>query len=815
MAMLLETQPRKHPLNNKNPRPPLRQVDGKNDSLRSELNEFAKGAMRRELVRFKEELLRGLGRCESFRSGSDLQRALDRTPSPSEGALENVSPRSIWEPLLWKADVEWKPTQPSSARDIVLKPQAPVPYAQLDTEEPNLLKDQYQYFYRDRPKHECGSDLSLEELNELSDTLTERERVLKEIIANLSLMSSNRMKPYNDEMEEVKEAKEKCLQKIEIFNDALLSEGPPPVGPRWLRWVDSYWFSIICNVVVALNLAEMLAQGHVHNMGISFKVFDQLFLIWYAGELGLKTWYRQRALFIGRLSTVWWNWLDLAIVVCGVLDQWLVPLVQRISGNGGGGLGIPIDTNHLRGLRFLRLFRVVRVLKLVKGLMHADLSWVEGGKFEAFLTGVITANAFVMSLELDYDECCGVFWKALENVFLIIYFLEISIKFKRWGCNFFCHPEQWAWNCLDFVIVVGAVTDLWLLPLIDIIYCSFTGKSGTLDLGTYGNFLSLLRMMRLLRILRLVRLVREIKPLYRLIVGVTEALRAMMWVLVLTLIILYAGAILFTSGVGKGYLYGGNPPPGSDKGFSTVARSLFSLFKLMNGDIDVVVPICNTLTGKLLFIMFMVLSNWAVLAILTSVVSDNMIAASARTIQEDEDAAREAANEATMRRLFTLFGEIDSDRSGEISEVEWKKTLDDEGLQHELLDASGLGLEDLLDLYECFAVEVTTHEDEGGSGTTRRVLKYRDFVENMKYESQVADKRSVLHIMNRLRTMEGRLDTRLRNIESKTPTIAERLESRRNSIRRDSLISKEAAGVQGVANGERYLSNQSAPPKLR
>merc|ERR1712232_728323 len=168
--------------------------------------------------------------------------------------------------------------------------------------------------------------------------------------------------------------------------------------------------------------------------------------------------------------------------------------------------------------------------------------------------------------------------------------------------------------------------------------------------------------MRLLRIMRLVRLVKSVKPLYRLIVGVVASLNAMKWVLVLTVIVLYAAAILFTTLVGKGYLYAGRKAPklAADT-FGTVTQSLFSLFRVMNGDIDIVAPICDSITGRLLFMCFMVLSNWAILAILTSVVSDNMISSSVMHTMEEEALAKEEARAKRQRRLYTLFKEVDHD----------------------------------------------------------------------------------------------------------------------------------------------------------
>merc|ERR1712232_673156 len=100
-----------------------------------------------------------------------------------------------------------------------------------------------------------------------------------------------------------------------------------------------------------------------------------------------------------------------------------------------------------------------------------------------------------------------------------------------------------------------------------------------------------------------------------------HAFDAMKWVMTLTFLLLYGGAIVFTSLIGHGYIYSSKSeiPPEANLYFGTVAQSSFSLFKLMNGDTSVVEPITKDMKGRLLFVAFMVISNWAVLAILTSV----------------------------------------------------------------------------------------------------------------------------------------------------------------------------------------------------
>merc|ERR1712100_218856 len=104
--------------------------------------------------------------------------------------------------------------------------------------------------------------------------------------------------------------------------------------------------------------------------------------------------------------------------------------------------------------------------------------------------------------------------------------------------------------------------------------------------GTSGGKLGkVLMLMRLMRILRLVRLVKAVRPLYQLAQGIIKAMQAMFWVLVLTMVALYASAILSTRMVGHAMI-AARPediPAEVRDLFGTVGDSMFTLFGLMNG----------------------------------------------------------------------------------------------------------------------------------------------------------------------------------------------------------------------------------------
>merc|ERR1719172_377244 len=167
-----------------------------------------------------------------------------------------------------------------------------------------------------------------------------------------------------------------------------------------------------------------------------------------------------------------------------------------------------------------------------------------------------------------------------------------------------------------------------------------------------SQVMMLMRMLGLMRILRLVKLVKSVRPLYILVTGVLAAVQGVAWVLVLTVVTLYAAGILATRLLGHGLLF---PPgvevPDAAKVFKTVPDSMFTLFRVMSGaesdeEAHAIDSLMTALpTVKFAFIFFMVTSSWTLLSILTAVVSDNMISTTGqqeeemRITQDDEDRA--------------------------------------------------------------------------------------------------------------------------------------------------------------------------------
>lgn len=100
-----------------------------------------------------------------------------------------------------------------------------------------------------------------------------------------------------------------------------------------------------------------------------------------------------------------------------------------------------------------------------------------------------------------------------------------------------------------------------------------------------GQAMMLMRMMRLMRILRLAKLVKSVRPLYILITSVLAALQGVAWVLVLTIVVLYAMGIVSTRLIGHAMIFPDKADIPNDvlMPFRTVPDSMFTLFRIMSG----------------------------------------------------------------------------------------------------------------------------------------------------------------------------------------------------------------------------------------
>lgn len=160
------------------------------------------------------------------------------------------------------------------------------------------------------------------------------------------------------------------------------------------------------------------------------------------------------------------------------------------------------------------------------------LAFVESMWFQSIVGAVIACNALFIGIETDIES---VYWFPIEQAMLVFFVAELLLRICHHGAPFW----RSGGNLFDVFIVTSGAFDTWYLPLMDFI----TGVHGERSQST---FMSAIQMLRLLRIIRLIRLVKIVQPLYRLALGIAEAIQGMFWVLVFLAMMLYAMAIVLT-----------------------------------------------------------------------------------------------------------------------------------------------------------------------------------------------------------------------------------------------------------------------------
>jgi voltage-gated sodium channel len=282
--------------------------------------------------------------------------------------------------------------------------------------------------------------------------------------------------------------------------------------------------------------------------------------------------------------------------------------------------------------------------------------FVESSCFQMFIGFVISANAVVIGMETDVAEYQWL-WQNLEDIFLLIFFLELLLKFCAYGIGFFktSNPDV-GWNIFDFTIVSFGCADRILS------HVSPEHGSGA------RFFVLLMRTFRLLRILRIIRIFRLMKQLYLLAKSMLDSFSAVFWVSFLCALILYICAIVITRLIGQPNTSDDQSPFLDEfriERFGSVKTTMLTLFRLMAfPDMEPFKPVYNKMPWFALFLVaFIIFGAFAVVALLTGVVCEAMVAKSRRR----EDEQRFEADRSRYRLaedLRRLFKKCDASGSG-------------------------------------------------------------------------------------------------------------------------------------------------------
>lgn len=519
------------------------------------------------------------------------------------------------------------------------------------------------------------------------------------------------------------------------------------VPPSFFDFVENSEFQLTVGLVVLVNMGTIFSEL-IHPDSKDYWYMDQVILAFYTLEVTCRILHFKHR-FFDHPTDRYWHWIDLGIVIFGVVDEWLVPLV------------LDTTTHHPLVSGAARTARLLRAIKLMRIFCQAGFAWTESTRFQSLVGTIIACNAVIMGIETDNPSPL---WWWVDQGMLLFFVFEISVRIKMAGCRFFLDPQDQLWNVLDFSIVALGVADLWASRIVELLMQNDgTGQDG----NTIGRLMMLARMLRLMRLLRLLRLVKAVRPLYTLAMGVTQAMQSMFWVLVLTAVVLFAFAILVTRMVGHKLLFNGENeiPEETRELFQTIPDSMFTLFSLMNGQQWAAIePLLDKAPiTKIVFVIFTISSSWALLSVMTGVLCDHMM--SVRTAQEmKDDEAQQERRSWLHRWLRGIFAAADKDGSGALAKDEYMELLRMKFHVKKVQQAANVPVQDLKEMF--------TWLDVDGDGE----IQFSEFLEGFDWLTEPIRGKSLLKIEHIIRSRCATLRGAVEDIRGEVNRMADRQE---------------------------------------
>jgi len=286
-------------------------------------------------------------------------------------------------------------------------------------------------------------------------------------------------------------------------------------------------------------------------------------------------------------------------------------------------------------------------------------AFVDEENFQFFIGLVIFINIFVLWGETDAPHLF--IWIILDNVFLVIFVVEILLRLARHKCSgFFGSEDKW-WAYLDTAVVALGIFDLWITPL-----CL-----AEFDSGVGGNS-TMLRSLRLMRLLRMLRVFKMFSQLMTFVNALGSMVGMFVWIFSVLFMFQLCCAIVLTHLVGhaealggRGFLESHHPEHLDDvrNYFKDVGSSMFTLFRLTTTDnwLDIAGPlIAIDPWWRVFFVLFIAFSSWTMISVLTAVASDKMLAATTDR-KESELRQQEQRHLLFMDFLGESFKKADQD----------------------------------------------------------------------------------------------------------------------------------------------------------
>jgi voltage-gated sodium channel len=264
---------------------------------------------------------------------------------------------------------------------------------------------------------------------------------------------------------------------------------------------------------------------------------------------------------------------------------------------------------------------------MAREMVHACRRIADSPRFQAFIMGVIVANAVTLGLGTYDDFGSGVdsALNALDDLFLGIFVVELLIRITAFGNR----PQDFfkdGWNLFDFVVI-----SLAFVP------------------GVRDN-ITLLRLARLLRVVRLVSVMPDMRVLIR---AITRSVPPITSLALLTLLLMYVYGM-----VGWILFHEGDPEQWGNIGEAML--SLFQILTLENWPQYLDAGQAIHPASWIFFVSYVLVASFLVINILIAIIINSM--------EEVHSAEREADRDRIDDELAVADGSV-ADRLREIRHI--------------------------------------------------------------------------------------------------------------------------------------------------
>jgi hypothetical protein len=271
------------------------------------------------------------------------------------------------------------------------------------------------------------------------------------------------------------------------------------------------------------------------------------------------------------------------------------------------------------------------------------------------------------------------------NLFLTMVFtLELVFKFLG-----YLRAEFWSdhFNQFDFLIVV--------LSLAEVSFPVFTGinmqqveggasrrlvsdmdlASGNGESGSTVSAFRIFRVLRMFRVLRVLKMVKYLDSLRQIIAVIIETLPSLMWVMTLTVLLLFIFAVLGMQ------LFGTVDAFDKRSNFSSFGRAALTMFEMLTAVNwnTLMYDYCRRTTpfSSFFFVIWIVIGDFVMLSLVLVVILESF---TSNSTDEDKHTVEanmkvKALGEKFLRYLRQLFDKIDMDGGGTLDVIELQQAL--------------------------------------------------------------------------------------------------------------------------------------------